>query len=249
MSEPTFPSFPDQSEWTDDQLIAFNEEFSKSSDIVLKAQRRAIEDKLTSYYKKMIDEEQYETFHPCNIVALKTLHKTKKIADNIIDVKQGKNPYCFFTVNLKPEMATEEHIEAFDQEMRNFTEKCKYLQNSNFVYSIEQRSEHAESVHGIHAHILFEKKDNSPSKLQRAFQNRFYDKWIGSPAALDYRYVGENKKLEKMEYILGYKSKDKMEKVFKDRKIKDAHNMKWYNNTEGFQKFVDGILSRHGHKK
>lgn len=242
MNEPTFPSFPDQSDWTDDQLNAFNEEFKKSNSIVLKAQRRAIEDKLTSYYKKMIDEEHYETFHPCNIIALKQLHKTKKIADEIIDVKQGKNPYCFFTVNLKPEMGTEEHIEQFDAEMQNFTEKCKYLQNTNYVYSIEQRSEGSETVHGVHAHIFFEKKDNSPSKLQRAFQNKFYDKWIGSPAALDYRYVGENKKIEKIKYILGHKEQSKMEKVYKDRAIKISHSLKIFH-AKGFASDIEEIKS------
>lgn len=228
MATPNFPAYPDQSSWSDDDIIAFQEKFQSFSGLHLKAQKRAIEDKLTQYYKKLLDEEQYEHFDSGAICALKTLHKTKQLADNITDVKQGKNPYCFYTINFKPEKATEDFIEDIDKELKDFTSKCKYLTESNYMYSIEQRSEESDPVSGLHVHILFDKKENSPSKLQRAFQNRFFDKWIGTPAALDYRYVSEGKRDDKVQYILGIKEKGKMAKVEKDKKVKTAHGIPLY---------------------
>lgn len=52
------------------------------------------------YYSK--DEEQYEMFSGNACGALKTVHELKTHTDNIVDVKQGSNPYCFYAVNFKP---------------------------------------------------------------------------------------------------------------------------------------------------
>lgn len=219
-----------------------NQLFAEFNKIKLRAQKRAIEDKMAQYYKKLIDEEQYEHFHHTSTCALKALHAEKTKADNIMDVKQGSNPYCFFTVNVKPEKATEGYLREFVEDLNSFMQRCKYFQETQYMYSIEQRSEGAEIMHGLHAHILFEKKDNAPSKLQRAFNNKFFDKWVATHAALDYKYISSDKLQSKIEYIAGIKEPGKMPKVEKDRKIKDAYGIPHFY-VKGFEDFIARLKS------
>lgn len=243
MDSPIFPTPPVYDETDESVNEMNNERFILFNEIDLRAQRRAIEDKLTQYYKKCIDEEQYVVFNGNSACALKKVHKMKRQSDNIMDMKQGKNPYCFFTVNLKPEMNKEANLEDFDKEMKDFTSKCKYINGGQYIYSLEQRSEGSDPMEGLHAHILFEKKDNSPSKLQRAFNNRFFDKWVGTHAALDYKYISEANYQQKIAYVMGLKASPKMAKVDKDRIIKDSHNIPMYYSS-GFESQISSELGR-----
>lgn len=215
--------------------LAHNELIIDFKRLRMKAQKRAIEDKLTQYYKRLIDEEMFEDFDPAAQTVLKTLKDLKGKAENIEDSKNGKHTHCFFTINVKPERGSENHLEDFENECRQFFESCTYTK-TNYIYSIEQRSDGDEDMHGLHCHVLFDKSQNSPSKIQRAFKNKFFDKWVGTPAALDYRYGSGDKFItEKTEYIKGNKNKEKMPKVHKDRILKTAHGLPWWvrRDTEG----------------
>lgn len=210
---PNFPVF-DPTKYDDDEIAEFNQIIGELHDIKLKAIKTAIKDKYTQYYKKLIDEELYEHFPGYCANELRNLHKLKVKADNITDVKQGNNSHCFFTVNFKPDSQDFENIE---EVMNDFTSKSKFVKD-DFIYSIEQRSEELESAgSGAHVHILFKKGDNAPSKIQRAFKTKFFDKYVGNPAHLDYRYITSDKVEEKVKYILGVKQKEKLPKVFVDR--------------------------------
>lgn len=242
MAQPKFPKFPVANEEDPDIQEMYDTYFEEFQKIKIKAQRRAIEDKMTQYYKKLIDEEQYESFHGTAVPVLKQLHSLKTASDNIVDTKQGQNPYCFFTINVKPEKAKENSLEEFSEELKDFTEKQKYLKDVNMMYTIEQRSEGNDEVEGIHCHMLFEKGKNSPSKLQRAFNNKFFDKWVGTHAALDYKYISESRLDSKIEYILGQKETGKMPKVIRDRQMKDAHGLPWYVS-RGFEENIERIKS------
>lgn len=248
MTEPIFPTLPEHDEEDESNNVMNANAFTMFNDIKLKAQRRAIEDKLTQYYKKCIDEEQYTVFNGNSVCALKEVHRMKTMSDNIMDVKNGKNPYCFFTVNLKPELSKEENLKDFDSEMKTFTDKCQYIKNGQFIYSLEQRSEGTEPMNGLHAHILFEKKDASPSKIQRAFNNKFFDKWVGTHAALDYKYIDDKKYQQKLEYIMGIKERTKMAKVEKDKIIKTNNGVDHFYH-QGFEKEISignvKLLSHH----
>lgn len=229
--------------------IAFNELIVDFKRLKLKAQKRAIEDKLSQYYKKLIDEKMYDEFEPAAQPILKTVDRLKDITDNIIDSKNGSNTHCFFTINVKPERATENHLGEFHVELKKFFDSCVYTKTA-YVYSIEQRSEGAEDMHGMHCHILFEKLQHSPSKIQRAFQNKFFDKWVGTPASLDYRYGSGDFVCRKAEYILGFKENSKMAKVDKDRKIKDAHRIDWwYSKGKDIRQILEDIASKHDDKQ
>lgn len=117
---------------------------------------------------------------------------------------------------MKPEY--DNKLGEIDEVMNDFAQKSKYIGN-DYIYSVEQRSEDpTQGSHGTHVHILFKKHDNAPSKIQRAFTNKFFDKYVGTHAALDFRYLKEPSKIE---YIKGNKEKSKMPKVLIDRAIKD----------------------------
>jgi len=105
--------------------------------------------------------------------------------------------------------------------MSDFTKNCKYLSDQKHWYALEQRSEDSDT-HGVHCHILFEKGKNPPSKLQRAFKSKFFDKYVGSAACLDYKYITEDKFKDKLDYIKGVKHKDKMGKVEQDIRLRDS---------------------------
>ena len=200
-----------------DTSIEFNQ-------LVLKAQKRAVEDKLTQYYKRLIDEKMYEHFHVGGVSVLQRLDGLQDICNNIMDVKQGKNQWCFFTINFKENTT----INEANLIMVEFSRKCKFVTGLSYIYSIEQRAEEGIEV-GTHVHILFDKNNNPPSKIQRAFTTFFFDKYVGTHAALDWKYIGEGKLLkDKVKYIMGIKKTEKMPKVINDRKLKDSYGLDWY---------------------
>lgn len=211
--EVVFPKF-DMSEYDDDDIEEFQKMINELRDIKHKAIKTAIKDKYTQYYKKLIDEEMYEQFPGYCGEELQRLHKVKQKADNITDVKQGNNTHCFFTINFKED---QQNMENIHEVMEDFTKKSSFVKD-DYAYAIEQRSEEMEHAgKGSHVHILFKKGSNAPSKIQRAFKTKFFDKYVGTPAALDYRYIKDDKVEEKLKYICGIKQKEKMPKVIVDR--------------------------------
>lgn len=209
-----------------DERIEFNK-------LVLKAQKRAVEDKLTQYYKRLIDEKLYDKFNEAAQDVLERLDGLQDICNNIMDVKQGQNQFCFFTINFKECSMCE-----VGTVMEQYTKKCKFLQE--YVYSVEQRAESGSEV-GTHVHILFTKAGNAPSKIQRAFTSFFFDKYVGTHAALDFKYIKDQSLArQKVEYIMGIKKPEKMPKVHNDRRLKDEYGMRWWNN-EGFDDVINDI--------
>ena len=197
----------------------------------LKAQKRAIEDKLTSYYKKLIDNDETDDFDPATNQILPVVKSLKVKTDTIYDTKNGKNPYCFFTVNLKPDYTEADVVELY-KVCKSFFSTTTYVKNGQYIWSMEQRSEDEEVTTGYHIHILFEKGDASPSKIERAFKNKFFDQYVGTVAALDWRYCNEAK--PKVRYILGIKEDTKMQKIKIDRIMKTRLGLPMYENA-GFQ--------------
>jgi len=204
----------------------------------LKAQKRAIEDKLTSYYKKLIDSDEYDDFDQLSQMILDQVKLLKAKSDAIYDIKQGKNPYCFFTVNFKPEYK-EEDVAELHKVCKSFFSTTTFVKNGQYIWSMEQRSEDKEVTSGYHIHILFEKGDAPPSKIERAFKNKFFDKYVGTNACLDWRYVKEHE--PKIAYILGNKEKSKMPKVRIDRIMKTRLGLPHYENV-GFQDEISKII-------
>lgn len=236
MTEPTFPEFDYEN--ADPVLQDLADEIFKIKHSAIK---QAIKDKYTQYYKRLIDEEQYQYLPSYTAPDLKKLHKLKTTVENITDLKEGKNPYCFFTVNFKPEY--DNKIEEIDTVMTEFTKKCTYFNDNKFAYSIEQRSED-DDTKGVHCHILFEKGKIAPSKLQRAFKTKFFDKYVGTHAALDYKYIPEDKLKSKLEYLLGIKVKEKMSKVYQDRRLRKEKGILQYH-TKGYEEQCIEILKEH----
>lgn len=230
-NEPIFPEVKNLDDYDQHDLELFNNYKSQLEELKFSAIKTAIKDKYTQYYKKLIDEEQYQHFPGYAGEELKKVHKLKQKADNITDIKQGNNSHCFFTINFKPEYSTEEGATEVHNELKKFTKESKFV-SDKFAYAIEQRSDNEENINGLHAHIIFEKGNNAPSKIQRAFKGKFFDKYVGSPACLDYRYITSDKVTQKLDYILGVKSKEKMGKVLIDRVIRPRWNLPqiYHNN-------------------
>lgn len=199
-------------------------ELTDFNNLVLKAQKRAVEDKLTQYYKRLIDEKMYDRFSDSAQMVLDRLDGLQDICNNIIDHKQGKSAWCFFTVNFKEGFSMNEAYSV----MEIFRVKCKYINGLQFIYSVEQREEDGPE-RGTHIHILFEKNNNPPSKIQRAFTSYFYDKYVGTHAALDFKYgFPQNILKDKVKYIMGIKKPEKMAKVFNDRRLKESYHIPWF---------------------
>lgn len=233
----------DLDEYEEHLQLDMTTELTEFNKLKIKAQKRAIEDKLTQYYKKMIDEEQYQVFNRTAALILPTLHELKQQTDNILDVKNGKNEYCFFTVNFKPEY--DDKITEISDMMDEWVNKCKFTKE-NYIYSIEQRSETSDSITGIHVHILFKKHENSPSKIQRAFNSKFFDTYVGTKACIDYKYLADP--MKKIKYIMGVKEKKKMPKVYVDRICKTTNKLSLWVN-KGYDEQITEIVNSDEYKK
>lgn len=199
-----------------------------------KAQMRAIEGKLTQYYNKLIDEGITDDFMQETENVMIDVMRLRSKCNEVYDVKQGKSTHCFYTVNFKPEMKC---MAEADKIVKTYLDKCKLI--TDYSYTIEQRSEEGEAE-GIHAHILFDKNE-APSKYKTAFTKFFFDKYVGTHACLDFRYINPEQAPQKMEYIMGIKSKEKMPKVHNDYKIKKGLNINQYTYTEGHAPLIRQI--------
>lgn len=209
-----------------DQMMKTGKEQSDGREFIRTACKRAVSDKLTTYYKKLIDEDVFDDIDlglgEGNNIVMDLLKMLKGKTDNILDTKNGKNNYCFFTVNFKEDIAHDEIIKVFTA----FTKSSVFLRKSEFIYTLEQRSEDESKPAGFHIHILFTKDDNPPSKIQRAFKTKFVDKYC-SPTALDYKYVENPDK--RIKYCLGIKDdKDKDSKIKVDRAFRKANGYQDY---------------------
>jgi hypothetical protein len=169
----------------------------------------------------------------------------KKQADEIEDLKHGNNSHCFFTINFKPDSQDMENVE---EVMQDFTKKCSFVKD-DFVYAIEQRSEEIETAGtGTHVHILFAKHNNAPSKIQRAFKTKFFDKYVANAAALDYRYITPDKVQQKLEYIMGVKTKEKLPKVYIDRQIREQKKVKDIYPSDYYISQINELSEKHNLK-
>lgn len=190
-------------------------------DIIKTARKRAVIDKLTTYYKKLIDEEMWDELYQYETPVVEVLKDLKQKTDAVLDTKNGKMNWCFFTINFKEDISHEEIVNV----MKKFCETCKYL--DNYLWTIEQRSEEQGKYSGFHIHILFSKNGSPPSKIQRAFKTKFFDKYVGNPSCLDYKYVENPDK--RIKYILGDKNdKEKLVKVKIDNEFRELYGYQRY---------------------
>lgn len=217
-------------------------EFS-AQELIVKAARRAVSDKLSTYYKKLIDEDLFDDINlgygNDNAIVLDILKELKGKTDNILDTKNGKLNYCFYTVNFQESITPSQIVEV----MNEFTSNSSYLSKSEFIWSIEQRSEVLGEEFGFHVHIVFTKDKYPPSKLQRAFKGKFFDKYVGNPSCLDYKYLECPRK--KIKYILGIKDEaEKMAKVAIDKVWRLSEGFQQsYLQGENFKKIVDEVMA------
>lgn len=200
------------------------------------AEKRAILEKLTSYYKKCIDNEVFEEFSEESSLIMTTVKNLKSRTDSITDTKQESKQWCFFTINCNPEVVNIDNINDFVEYVDKHVKTAKYFKDNSVLWTFEQRSDVSGEYHGFHCHMLF-KKTIAPSKLQTYFKTKYFDKWVGNPSAIDYKYIDSSANREK--YIMGQKDeveqcktkgKEKMMKVAIDRemrKYKGIHD--WYS--------------------
>lgn len=218
-----------------DKLRALNlDSHEDSIDIIKTARRRAVIDKLTTYYKKLIDEEMWDEIYQYETPVIDVMKDLKQKTDAILDTKNGKMNWCFFTINFKEDISHEEIMDV----MKKFCETSKYL--DNYLWTIEQRSMEKGSYSGFHIHILFSKNGNPPSKIQRAFKTKFFDKYVGNPSCLDYKYVENPEK--RINYILG--NKDDKEKLIKckiDEEFRELYGYQRYYVQGELQTLVENF--------
>ena len=103
LSKETYDTSSDDDDHTDNDNHTNDDTYKNDDDHTdnddhtndeLKAQKRAVEDKLTQYYKRLIDEKMYDKFNESAAMVLERLDGLQDICNNIMDVKQGKNDWC-----------------------------------------------------------------------------------------------------------------------------------------------------------
>lgn len=209
-----------------------------------KALKSAVSKFLTAKYEVMIAEGLYDQLPDTMDLILKECDRVKDICKKVEDIKHGDCPWIFVTINLKPERASEEWLNPFALDLEKWTGRCTQIPGA-FLYSIEQRSEEDEAVHGLHAHLIMEREKIPFSKIKRAFNTHFFDKWVGNHNAIHFVHIKDPAvKQQKIDYILGQKQKDKMEKVRKDKVIRQKYNIPNFFNRKFDEEISASILKR-----
>jgi hypothetical protein len=206
------------------------------------AMKRAINDKLTQCYKLLLQEGDFSDF-PEEAQQILSIFKIKQEkCKDIFNLKYGKYPLCFFTINFKPDF--DNNVQGVYNVMKDLTKNYKYLLDTDWIYTIEQRSDTEEEIKGVHVHILFVRIE-SPKRITDMFKKKFFDEFVGTHAALDFQFVSDKQKDDKVKYILGIKEKKKMDKVYIDRIWRERESIPHYICTPAFNEYVEQYISNH----
>lgn len=160
----------------DDELILMTLE-QEQKDRHKAAKNRAIDKLIEKYYTKAFTLQLQRG--ACEIPTLNEAYQFCKKEEEIEQQRQDKEieekgykektPYTFITIN--PENQNISPIE-LKEEVDKIITKTKWINENEYSYVIEQRSEIPTEYSGVHCHLLVHTQDKPNNEIRRELKNK-----------------------------------------------------------------------------
>ena len=200
-----------------------------------KARMRVMQKVNEKYYEYMLKDDPTEVSN--NGIFLRRL---QYVQDREGD-QERETPCVWITIN--PDNKKLQGIKTFQPLVEKAIKK-KWIQGYMFVY--EQRGTPDDKLgEGIHCHMLiFKPMNKRPSEVKREFQSTF-NHVIGNSKHLEFKFVTSKEViLQKVQYMAGVKSEDKMDKVYGDMKWREATGLLPFYKSDNFDELLS-LYSAH----
>lgn len=175
----------------------------------------------------------------------------KKRQEELIEEKgyKDKTEYTFITINPKNELISPIELK---QEVDKIVAKTKWINENDYAYVIEQRSDKPSEYSGVHTHLLVHTKDKPLNEIRRELKNKV--KHLVDMDVVKKFDIGKNKKgplsicptsdpTNRFSYMLDWKKEqDKHAKQIIDKEMRAKFKLdRIYFSGELFS----SIISRH----
>lgn len=135
-----------------------------------------------------------------------------------------KYPHCFVTFN--PDNKYDDKPDEFIQLMANVVSK-KWIKNA--IYVFEQRSKESEIWHGLHCHMLIERRHKRECEFKREIKNTVKNMGdIKNSHILNFSFRPTKEVDKTINYMLGEKDEDKMLKIPQDEYMREELELESY---------------------
>lgn len=182
--------------------------------------------------------------------------------DKIAEEKgyKEKEEYTFITINPENQLISPVELH---EEVEKIVNKTKWINENDYAYVIEQRSENPAEYSGVHCHLLVHTKDKPNYEIRRELKNKL--KHIVNMEEVKKFDIGKNRKgplsilptvhyQNRFSYMLDWKNDPaKHRKQINDREIRKKYNLEnVYFSGELFSQYIleynsqinNGILSK-----
>jgi len=195
-------------EWNDLDHIYFDN-YQNLEKLKKEAEQNAIKEFFLQKERLKIKAGLNKTIFQADIEEMDTL---KTILQ---DQKRSADPKYALFVTINPK---DNELSGYE-ELNKRVEKClaKYW-ITEYAYCYEQRSTDAESIHGLHTHILITRGTHKPSHCEREIRSTF-SPLCGNSKHINIQYKKKEWINDKLEYMLGNKTGTDTNGSEKDLKI------------------------------
>lgn len=184
-------------EWDDADVFLF-QKWKEIEQLKKDAELKAMSEFYLQKERLKIKLNQNTMIDPTEIQELDQLKEQLK------EQQKAKDPKYAIFITVNPKVNDLSGYQDLDKKVR----KClsKYW-ITDYAYCYEQRSDNADSIHGLHAHILITRGAHKPSHCEREIINTFIS-LCGNAKHVNIQYKRKEWIKDKLEYMKGNKTGD-----------------------------------------
>lgn len=239
----------------DDELLLMNIN-QKKRDAFNNAKQRAIDKLVERYYtrgfqlqlQRGVCDNEYlnEAYQFCK----KEEDIEKERQDKLIEEKgyKDKTDYTFITINPQNQYISPTELK---EDIDKIVQKTKWINENDYAYVIEQRSNTPAEYSGVHCHLLVHTKDKPNNEVRRELKNKV--KHLVDMNQVKNFDIGKNRKgplsilptadpTNRMKYMLDWKKDpDKHAKQIIDKEMRETFGLDTiYFSGEFFSQLIIG---------
>lgn len=181
------------------------------------AYRRALINTYTKKYELLLEQGEYDEYHPC----------LRQLRDKVDEYAKKTSDWLLLTVNPREGVSLSDFVQKVEKAV-----KKKWIQQVHWVF--EQRSETSD-YRGMHAHILYRHQNKKLSEMRREFMSTFHTICdVQNPKILNFQMVpGEEDFKRMVQYLRGEKD-FKGAKAYKEASVEMTRKWREANGLQDF---------------